>query len=228
MRGHSMLRFHGLALRACVLLSLLSTGCCSVHNSTCGTGCGPEAWMANHACSNGCGEFYIDEWYNHPPQCDPCNTCGDYVGQHAACGCGEPTCVPLLHRLSCLWGIRYVGPGCDAGCSTCSGGAAMMHEGHVVHSGHSSGCASCASGGHASHVGPHAGSHGGEVIYDGPVRNMAPKAAPSAQPTPAKPTTPPAASPMPDAGTTTRSTSPALRKKSAIQQASAQQPVRRK
>lgn len=221
-----MLRFQGLALRACVLLSLFSTGCCGVHSSPCGTGCGPGAWMANQSCSNGCGEFYVDEWYNHPPQCDPCNTCGDFVGGcgHDACGCSEPACVPLMHRLSCLWGMRYVGPGCDSGCSSCDGGA-MMHEGHIVSGGHSSGCASCANGGHSSHV----GSHDGEVIYDGPVRGgMAPKAAPTpAKPSPAAPQAAPVVNPMPEA-VTTRSTSPALRKKSAIQQASAQQPVRRK
>lgn len=226
MRGHSMLRFQGLALRACVLLSLFSTGCCCVQSSHCGTGCGPGAWAAHQACSNGCGEFYVDEWYNHPPQCDPCNACGDYVGgcEHGSCGCSEPACVPLLHRLSCLWGIRYVGPGCDSGCSSCHAGG-VVHEGHIVSSGHSTGCASCANGGHAVH----SGSHGGEVIYDGPVRGAAPKVTPTpAQPTPAKPQAEPSVAPMPDAGTTTRSTSPALRKKSAIQQASAQQPVRRK
>lgn len=226
MRGHSMLRFQGLALRACVLLSLFSTGCCCVQSSPCGTGCGPGAWAAHQACSNGCGEFYVDEWYNHPPQCDPCNACGDYVGgcEHGSCGCSEPACVPLLHRLSCLWGMRYVGPGCDSGCSSCDAGG-VMHEGHIVSSGHSTGCTSCANGGHAVH----SGSHGGEVIYDGPVRGAAPKAAPSpAQPTPAKPQSESTITPMPEPGTTTRSTSPALRKKSAIQQASAQQPVRRK
>lgn len=226
MRGHSMLRFQGLALRACVLLSLFSTGCCCVQSSPCGTGCGPGAWMAQQSCANGCGEFYVDEWYNHPPQCDPCNTCGDYVGgcSHGSCGCSEPACVPLLSR---LWGMRYVGPCCDTGCSSCDGG--IMHEGHVVSGGHSTGCASCASGhGHAGHMGTpsHMGSGDGEVIYDGPVRgNTAPT---PAKPTPAKPQAAPSVAPMPDAGTTTRSTSPALRKKSSIQQASAQQPVRRK
>ncbi|MBL8869119.1 MAG: hypothetical protein JNK90_04955 [Planctomycetaceae bacterium] len=105
----------------------------------------------------------------------------------------------------------------------------MIHEGHVVSGGHSTGCASCASGhAHAGHMGTtsHMGSGDGEVIYDGPVRgNTVPT---PAKPTPAKPQAAPSAAPMPDAGTTTRSTSPALRKKSSIQQASAQQPVRRK
>lgn len=232
MRGHSMLRFQGLALRCGILLSLFSTGCCCVQSSPCGTGCGPGAWVANQACSNGCGEFYVDEWYNHPPQCDPCNTCGDYVGGcgHEGCGCGEPACVPLLHRLNCFWGMRYTAPSCDSGCSSCDSGM-MAHDGHVVSSG-GSGCASCAAG-----ASQHFSSEGGEVIYDGPVRHSAPsqmapsQTAPSKMsPTPAQPksATPPAASPMPEAGTTTRSTSPALRKRSNIQQASAQQAVRKR
>lgn len=220
-----MLRFQGLALRACVLLSLFSTGCCCIDPSPCGTGCGPAAWMAHQSCSNGCGEFYVDEWYNHPPQADPCNACGDYVGgtSHGACGCGEPACVPLLHRLSCLWGIRYVGHGCDAGCSSCAGGA-MMHEGHVASGGHT-GCASCGGGQLV-----HSGLSGGEVIYDGPVRGTAaPRATPTpAQAVPAIPPAVPSAAPMPESGSTTRSMSPALRKKSSIQQASAQQPIRRR
>jgi 3-oxoacyl-ACP reductase-like protein len=68
------------------------------------------------------------------------------------------------------------------------------------------------------------------VIYDGPVRNSpAPKAAPTpAKPAPASPEAAPSVAPMPETGTTTRSTSPALRKKSSIQQASAQQAIRRR
>jgi hypothetical protein len=222
-----MLRFQGLALRAFVLLSLFSTGCCCIPASTCGTGCGPAAFMGHHACSNGCGEVYVGEWYNHPPQVDPCNTCGDYVGSCGHHGCGEQACVPLLHRLSCLWGIRYVDHSCDAGCTSCDSGG-MVHESHLSHSGHS-GCSSC-SGGHSHAHAAHSQSHDGQVIYDGPVRNSpAPKAAPTpAKPAPASPEAAPSVAPMPETGTTTRSTSPALRKKSSIQQASAQQAIRRR
>jgi|GEM_PF-3342947 len=227
-----MLRFQGLALRAIVLLSLFSTGCCCIPASSCGTGCGPGAWMNHHACSSGCGEFYVGEWYNHPPQVDPCNTCGDYVGSCGHHGCGENACVPLLHRLSCLWGIRYVDHNCDVGCTSCDSGG-MVHESHLSHSGHS-GCASCG-GGHAPVHGSHtheshSQSHDGQVIYDGPVRSSpSPKAAPTpAKSAPTPPVSGPTIAPTPEPGASTRSTSPALRKKSNIQQASVHQAIRRR
>lgn len=222
-----MLRIHGLALRFSVLLSLFSTGCCCLQ-SPCHTGCGTGPIMSSHACSSGCGEFYVDEWYNHPPQVSSCDTCGNHVGSHGhdACGCGGASCAPLLHRLSCLWGIRYVPVdcegGCEGGCDSCGGGVAI-HEGHVGSS--HSGCASCAAGAaHAHHGGHH---EAGEVIYDGPVRGNGGALQPTPAPTPAKPSE---VSPMPTPApsTTTRNTSPALRKRSAIQPASAQQPLRRR
>ena len=32
-------------------------------------------------CDSGCGELYISDWHNYPPDCqDPCDCHGDYTG----------------------------------------------------------------------------------------------------------------------------------------------------
>ena len=36
-------------------------------------------------CASGCGEFYFDEWINNPPECDPCDDYGCYVGPRGNC-----------------------------------------------------------------------------------------------------------------------------------------------
>ena len=33
-------------------------------------------------CGSGCGELYISDWHNYPPDCqDPCDCHGDYTGE---------------------------------------------------------------------------------------------------------------------------------------------------
>lgn len=110
---------------------------------------GPLARLAS--CRGACGEVYIDEWINHPPQADNCGfTCG-------GCGqCGQ--CRPLRSVLKQLWGRPYMtrcstglcGPSCDdGGCNSCDGG----HVGHELH-------------GHAPHGGSscNCGNHGGSSV----------------------------------------------------------------
>lgn len=76
-------------------------------------------------CSNGCGEYYFDEWINDPPDaCDPCDDYGCYTGRP---GC----CPPRFAGLRSLFGYRC-GATCDTscglescsepGCTTCGHG----------------------------------------------------------------------------------------------------------
>jgi hypothetical protein len=82
-------------------------------------------------CSNGCGEFYFDEWINEPPErCDPCDNFGRYVGP-------QTHCRPWLAGLRGLRGYRGCGS-CEGGCGLgkecgcgdagCAGDAGMMES----------------------------------------------------------------------------------------------------
>ena len=39
-------------------------------------------------CDSGCGERYWGGWHNYPPMCDPCDPCGEWIGDGGV-GCYE-------------------------------------------------------------------------------------------------------------------------------------------
>jgi hypothetical protein len=59
--------------------------------SACGRMCSALCGGGSCGCS---GEVYWSEWHNDPPRCcDPCNSCGQWVGPSAGCGgCGCGGC----------------------------------------------------------------------------------------------------------------------------------------
>jgi hypothetical protein len=126
-----------------ILTAILSSGCCgpmACGPMACGPmgcgGCGTGPLMAIGAgCGgcDGCGERYIDEWINHPPSCDQCDSCGNHNGQ----SCDQ--CRPIFDGLKSLWGYRR-DCGCDSGScdSGCSGGCDGGSCG--------GGCSSCGGG----------------------------------------------------------------------------------
>jgi hypothetical protein len=97
-----------------LLIGLISTGCCGMRP------CGPLGWGYPGGCGSGCGELYVDEYYNHPPVVEHCGGatsadglggCGASCG--VACGGGHANfhTQPLLHRVGDLLGVRYVPAG---------------------------------------------------------------------------------------------------------------------
>ncbi len=58
----------------------------------CGGGCGlcgllskrelPDDYRGagSYWCDCGCGELYCGDWHSYPPDCDPCDCCGNYIG----------------------------------------------------------------------------------------------------------------------------------------------------
>ncbi|HRX78217.1 MAG: hypothetical protein H6821_00250 [Planctomycetaceae bacterium] len=106
---------------------------------TCGT-CGgtceghtPASYIGHQLrCTSGCGEMYWGPWLSDPPdRCDPCDDCGDFVG--------ERCCKPKM-RERVWWALTGqsgpAGHGKGQGCSTCGGkGCASC--------GSSKGCSSC-------------------------------------------------------------------------------------
>lgn len=107
----------------------LGSGCCCTPQP-----CGPRGGCLTGmlGCASGCGDTYVDEWCSDPPQCcDPCDNCGNWVGE-------DPCCHPLVGSMNWLFGIRYVDGCCDDGCSSCCSSGPSC----------GSGCSSCGSGGH--------------------------------------------------------------------------------
>ncbi len=59
---------------------------CGLHFGSCLTRLFSRFHGCN-SCGSGCGEVYWHDWINHPPTCDPCDSCGHWngiPGQHAA------------------------------------------------------------------------------------------------------------------------------------------------
>jgi len=132
-------------------VSLLASGCCGP------MACGPVGCGSGHggpvvfggcgggSCGggcDGCGETYIDEWINHPPSCDNCDSCGNHNGQTCS------SCRPIFDGFKSLWGYRRDG-GCDSGCSTgscgCESGSSGCESGSTCDGG-CEGCSSCGGG----------------------------------------------------------------------------------
>jgi hypothetical protein len=64
---------------ASVLLN--STGCCFLRRVFCDDCCSPcETGAFTYFAGRSCGEAYYGDWKSHPPKCDPCDDCGNYVG----------------------------------------------------------------------------------------------------------------------------------------------------
>lgn len=101
--------------------------------NTCGT-CGgdceghtPGSYIGHQlTCTSGCGEIYWGPWLSDPPdQCDPCDDCGNFVG--------ERCCPPKLrqHLLAGLHGGHYCADcgGKGKGCASCGkGGVDVLYE----------------------------------------------------------------------------------------------------
>lgn len=102
-----------------VIATAFAGGCCGP--MACGPRChdgivaigGAVASASHGGCSSGCegcGERYIDEWINHPPDCcEPCDDCGNHDGQ--SCG----ACRGIFEGIPSLWGYRR-DCGCDQTC----------------------------------------------------------------------------------------------------------------
>ncbi len=102
-------RATGLALFASLMPLLAGVGCCGPMacgpigcGSMCGMnscdgpvlalggGCGSGSCGGCGSCQDGCGELYVDEWINTPPECDNCDSCGNHHGQSCQ------ACRPIL------------------------------------------------------------------------------------------------------------------------------------
>lgn len=96
---------------------------CGVCGGTC-EGHTPGSWIGHQLrCTSGCGEIYWGPELNDPQgQCDPCDDCGDWVGDRC--------CEPKLRQR--IWwtitgqnGPAASGKGCSTcgskGCSSCGG-----------------------------------------------------------------------------------------------------------
>lgn len=115
------------ALLTAALAALLAQGC--VGPMGCGPmGCGGPLSLGSGACGdpcNGCGERYIDEWVNHPPDCcDPCDDGGSFTTDHFG---PSP---PLFRGYRSLWGYRCSPPpaGCDRVACLPTGCEPTMHD----------------------------------------------------------------------------------------------------
>ncbi len=150
---------------------------------TCGT-CGghceghtPASYIGHQLrCAGGCGEIYWGPWLSNPPdQCDPCNDCGEFVGDR----CCEPKLrQKVWWKLTGQSGVLAHGKGCSdcggKGCSSCGGAA----------------CTSC--GGKTDDL-PY---YDGQII-EGPIHEAPiPEEIPSTPPAPAEVETPAAIRPL--------------------------------
>jgi hypothetical protein len=77
------------------LVLLNSSGCCWLRRVLCDDCCSPcDTGAFTYYAGRSCGEAYYGDWHSHPPKCDPCDDCGNYVGDSPCC---DP-CFPLLRR----------------------------------------------------------------------------------------------------------------------------------
>lgn len=102
---------------------------------TCGT-CGgtceghtPAGYLGHTlTCASGCGQVYWGPWLSDPPdECDPCDDCGNWVG--------ERCCPPKLrHRLVAgLHGARHCDMCGGKGCASCGKGSfGKGHGGEII------------------------------------------------------------------------------------------------
>lgn len=102
---------------------------------TCGT-CGgtceghtPASYIGHQLrCAGGCGEIYWGPWSDAPPdRCDPCNDCGDFVGDRC--------CTPKLREK--IWWTITGQNGVLAhgkGCADCGGKASDVtyYDGQII------------------------------------------------------------------------------------------------
>jgi hypothetical protein len=96
-------------LALAVAVSLLgSGGCCWVRRVLCDECCSPcDTGAFTYYPGRSCGPRYWGDWISHPPKCDPCDTCGNYVGQ---CQCR-----PVRRFLRPGPAPMTVGGDCDCG-----------------------------------------------------------------------------------------------------------------
>jgi len=101
-RGTSVI-YRALAAGLLLTSSLWLTGCC------CSRGCGPDM---------GCGRSYWGAYADDPPGCDPCDTCGNWIGRRCGCGrgCGRGISFPW-ERMRCNRGCLLTRLfGCGSSC----------------------------------------------------------------------------------------------------------------
>ena len=93
-------------------VSLLgSSGCCWVRRVLCDECCTPcDTGAFTYYAGRSCGPRYWGDWISHPPKCDPCDTCGNYVGD---CQCRPVR--PLRRFLRPGPAPMTVGGDCDCG-----------------------------------------------------------------------------------------------------------------
>ena len=175
-----------MGLFACTFFSgCVGMGC---FPGTCGS-CGPAAFNCDNcdgygrplargpvrrvgaalSCGSGCGEMYVDEWRNYPPNpCDPCESIGG--------------CRPILGGLRNLFGYRThecetcygdggllksLGPGCMQG-GGCAAGCAEPACG--VDAYYPTGGGGCSSCGVSNRLSPRATIVGSNSIANGSAR----------------------------------------------------------
>jgi hypothetical protein len=98
------------ALAIAILLSS-SSGCCLVRRVFCDECCSPcDTGAFTYYAGRSCGEQYCGDWHSHPPKCDPCDRCGNYVG---ACECGGVR--PRIARPAPVRAMMTVGADCGCG-----------------------------------------------------------------------------------------------------------------
>ncbi len=77
-----------LLMVAVAIILIGSSGCCLVRRVLCDECCPPcETGAFTYYAGESCGEAYYGDWHSHPPKCDPCDNCGNYVG---SCSCAAP------------------------------------------------------------------------------------------------------------------------------------------
>ena len=149
---------------------------------TCGT-CGgtceghtPGSYLGHLLrCTSGCGEIYWSpELSECQDRCDPCDDCGDFVGQRC--------CEPKI-REKIWWTLTgRIGPlAYDHGCATCGGKGCSSCGSVSCNSCGGKGCSSCAS---CSSCGGKGCSTCGtkfsdEIYYESDLPNVAPNEAPT-------------------------------------------------
>lgn len=84
-RGIEMLT-RKLLILCVVFASIGSSGCC-IRRILCDECCDPcDRGAFTYYAGKSCGDAYYGDWHSHPPKCDPCDGCGNFVGRGQRAG----------------------------------------------------------------------------------------------------------------------------------------------